>query len=260
MSTSGLDWSYVAKVSDFGLSVRVDEFFGHVSNAHHGTPFYMAPEVTQAGFLSMAADSYSFGALSHDQPQLFACIPVVLSSRQGSFIRSHPWPNYSTSCIDNATSTHVLSSFVSFSFVSMRLGCSKLVPRAGVMMWEVLNGTPPYMLSNQGSRPVQHPAFPSFPRSCPLSFSSLATACLAPEPSARPNFHQIYEALDDLHKHLLAPSAGSATLAVHVPLHALQTRTAQQRAEAAAAAATVGHMHGELTQSGAHTSAAGAFP
>lgn len=54
----------MAKVSDFGLSVKVDEFFGHVSNARHGTPFYMAPEVTRAGFLSMAADSYSFGTVS----------------------------------------------------------------------------------------------------------------------------------------------------------------------------------------------------
>jgi serine/threonine protein kinase len=52
----------VAKVSDFGLSVKVDEGASHVSNAHHGTPFYMAPEVTHAGFLSLAADSYSFGA------------------------------------------------------------------------------------------------------------------------------------------------------------------------------------------------------
>jgi serine/threonine protein kinase len=66
LDTSGIDWPYVAKVSDFGLSVKVDEFFGHVSNAHHGTPFYMAPEVTRAGFLSMAADSYSFGASSYD--------------------------------------------------------------------------------------------------------------------------------------------------------------------------------------------------
>lgn len=38
------DWPYVVKVSDFGLSVKVDES-GHVSNAHHGTPGYMAPEV-----------------------------------------------------------------------------------------------------------------------------------------------------------------------------------------------------------------------
>lgn len=68
---SAAKWPYVAKVSDFGLSVKVDEFFGHVSNAHHGTPFYMAPEVTRAGFLSMAADSYSFGVATARMVFLF---------------------------------------------------------------------------------------------------------------------------------------------------------------------------------------------
>ena len=71
---SAPEWPYVAKVSDFGLSVKIDEFFGHVSNAHHGTPFYMAPEVTRAGFLSMAADSYSFGAPVSLPCSLFASL------------------------------------------------------------------------------------------------------------------------------------------------------------------------------------------
>lgn len=109
-------------------------------------------------------------------------------------------------------------------------------------MWEILHGTPPYLILTRNARPVPHPAFPTFPRYCPLSFSSLATACLSPDPSSRPNFHQIYHVLDDLYKHLLAPSAESATLAAHVPLHALQTRAAERRAQAAAA--TVGAMHG----------------
>lgn len=129
------------------------------------------------------------------------------------------------------------------------LTAAKVHPHVGVMMWEVLHGTPPYLLLPRNSRPVPHPAFPSFPRYCPLSFSGLATACLSPDPSSRPNFHQIYHVLDDLYKHLLAPSAESATLAAHVPLHALHTRAAERRA--AAAAATVGAMHAASMLNGA---------
>lgn len=56
-------WDLIAKVSDFGLSVKMDPSHGHVSNLRQGTPFYIAPEVRDQGYMSMAADSFAFGAL-----------------------------------------------------------------------------------------------------------------------------------------------------------------------------------------------------
>ena len=57
-------WPFVAKVCDFGLSVKTAPAQKHVSNLRYGTPFYIAPETSASGHLSMAADSYAFGAFS----------------------------------------------------------------------------------------------------------------------------------------------------------------------------------------------------
>lgn len=61
-------WELCAKVSDFGLSVKMDPATGHVSNLRQGTPFYIAPEVRDQGHMSMAADSFAFGAHSFCPP------------------------------------------------------------------------------------------------------------------------------------------------------------------------------------------------
>ncbi|KXZ52951.1 hypothetical protein GPECTOR_8g325 [Gonium pectorale] len=53
----------VAKVCDFGLSVRMGEGQTHASNRWQGTPFYMAPELLALGRVSKAADVYSFGVV-----------------------------------------------------------------------------------------------------------------------------------------------------------------------------------------------------
>ena len=54
-------WDATAKVGDFGLSMKLDPAAGHISNMRQGTPFYAAPEVRDAGYLSKAADAFSFG-------------------------------------------------------------------------------------------------------------------------------------------------------------------------------------------------------
>jgi serine/threonine protein kinase len=45
-----------AKVSDFGLSLKMDEAESHVSNLFHGTVTHMPPEVLLHGCQSKAAD------------------------------------------------------------------------------------------------------------------------------------------------------------------------------------------------------------
>ncbi|PNH06012.1 Proto-oncogene serine/threonine-protein kinase mos [Tetrabaena socialis] len=51
----------VFKISDFGLSVRLEGDETHRSNLYQGTPFFTAVEVLQSGQVAPAADIYSFG-------------------------------------------------------------------------------------------------------------------------------------------------------------------------------------------------------
>ncbi|EFJ51707.1 hypothetical protein VOLCADRAFT_87429 [Volvox carteri f. nagariensis] len=53
----------VAKVADFGLSVRMGEGQTHASNKFQGTPLYSAPEVLARGHLTKAADVFSYGVV-----------------------------------------------------------------------------------------------------------------------------------------------------------------------------------------------------
>eukprot|EP00878_Enallax_costatus_P013393 GHUV01014005.1.p1 GENE.GHUV01014005.1~~GHUV01014005.1.p1 ORF type:complete len:832 (+),score=111.45 GHUV01014005.1:893-3388(+) len=51
----------VAKVCDFGLSLKMDHAETHLSNVYQGTMTHMAPEIMLSGRVSKAADVYSFG-------------------------------------------------------------------------------------------------------------------------------------------------------------------------------------------------------
>ncbi|KXZ43491.1 hypothetical protein GPECTOR_89g511 [Gonium pectorale] len=53
----------VAKVADFGLSLRLTGSRTHASGLYQGTPVYMAPEVVANGRVGPASDVYSFGVL-----------------------------------------------------------------------------------------------------------------------------------------------------------------------------------------------------
>lgn len=55
--------SFIAKVSDFGLSRFLSVGQSHISNARQGTPFYIAPEIISRGLISKAADIFSIGVL-----------------------------------------------------------------------------------------------------------------------------------------------------------------------------------------------------
>ncbi|KAG2451969.1 hypothetical protein HYH02_003742, partial [Chlamydomonas schloesseri] len=52
---------YIAKLADFGLSVKMDPEQHSVDNNRTGTPFYASPEVRQHGNLTKASDLYAFG-------------------------------------------------------------------------------------------------------------------------------------------------------------------------------------------------------
>eukprot|EP00951_Prasinocladus_malaysianus_P042563 scaffold518017_cov42-Prasinocladus_malaysianus.AAC.1 len=56
----------MAKVSDFGLSIKLSSEDTHLSNVFSGTVTHMAPEVHLAGQVSKAADVYAFGILLYE--------------------------------------------------------------------------------------------------------------------------------------------------------------------------------------------------
>jgi serine/threonine protein kinase len=80
-SAGGDDRGFVAKVSDFGLSMRIDPSETHVSNFYQGTLTHMAPEVLMYGKLGFASDVYAYGIIlweMYTAQQAFKGIPRAL--------------------------------------------------------------------------------------------------------------------------------------------------------------------------------------
>ncbi|WIA08255.1 hypothetical protein OEZ85_007699 [Tetradesmus obliquus] len=84
---------FVAKVSDFGLSVRMDPSETHVSNVYQGTLTHMAPEVLMFGKISRASDVYAFGVLLwelYTAQQAFKGMPKALLGHEVTKMGQRP--------------------------------------------------------------------------------------------------------------------------------------------------------------------------
>jgi serine/threonine protein kinase len=89
----------VAKVADFGLSLRMDPSDTHVSGMFQGTMTHMAPEAMLAGKLSRASDVYAYGILLWE---LYGCghafrgVPRALLGHEVA--HKHSRPTFSEDC------------------------------------------------------------------------------------------------------------------------------------------------------------------
>ncbi|KAL6760519.1 kinase-like domain-containing protein [Haematococcus lacustris] len=61
MKSGGEGRTVVAKVADFGLSLKMEHMETHISSVFQGTMTHMAPEIMLEGRVSKAADVYAFG-------------------------------------------------------------------------------------------------------------------------------------------------------------------------------------------------------
>lgn len=82
---------FVAKLTDFGLSIALDPTATHMSNVKTGTPFYTAPEVVAERRATKASDIYGFGVLMWEMAT--GKPPWVEGPEPGTFERHPKFPN-----------------------------------------------------------------------------------------------------------------------------------------------------------------------
>lgn len=67
------------KITDFGLSSKLDDLKTHVSGVNHGTPYYLSPELMSHNQLHKASDVYAYGIIMWEMAT--GCAP---------YVRAHP--------------------------------------------------------------------------------------------------------------------------------------------------------------------------
>ncbi|KAG2486103.1 hypothetical protein HYH03_015198 [Edaphochlamys debaryana] len=169
-----------AKVADFGLSLPMQGDQTHASNCFQGTPSHTAPEVLIQGRLSKAADVWAFGVLllelCHGTPirniRAKAAAAAAAAAGGGTAL---PGPRKDDAAGEGSPDQGIAPGAVDEVAVSAR--------------------TPPWAVPPPGLPPPLAP---------------LVTACLALEPSARPTFAEVADALGRMMGELTAQHVAAA--------------------------------------------------
>ncbi|GIL48212.1 hypothetical protein Vafri_4894 [Volvox africanus] len=88
--------AYVAKLADFGLSVKMNPSQTSVDNNRTGTPFYASPEVRQHGNLTKASDLYALGVVLWEMWHGRPCYQRVRGVKH--YIHASGYPSYPSHC------------------------------------------------------------------------------------------------------------------------------------------------------------------
>ncbi|KAG2451229.1 hypothetical protein HYH02_003836 [Chlamydomonas schloesseri] len=150
----------IAKVADFGLSVKLEPGQSQVNNLYGGTPHYMAPERSR-GCLSKRSDIYSLGVCLHE---MYCGTPAW---------RRNPPAN------GNGRYAGATDDSWGHSSVGSGSGGGGVDSGGGAGVMAAGHGADVF----------------SFPRSCPPEYSALVMSCLDADAAMRPGASEVVEAL-----------------------------------------------------------------
>ncbi|KXZ54854.1 hypothetical protein GPECTOR_4g926 [Gonium pectorale] len=154
----------IAKLADFGLSIKLDHGHSHHSHMYGGTPHYMAPERSR-GVLAKPCDIYSLGVCLWE---LYCGTP--------------PWRRHAAGAHNARYGGEGGDSYGS----SMDTGSHGQLP------WVDAQPHDGDGLNDMDSL--------CFPRSCPHEYATLVRSCLSSDPCARPTAAGLAAALQALQR------------------------------------------------------------